>query len=324
MAKPLIDELTEQINGLPALPEVVCNIISINIDDTSSQEVAQILEKDAGLAVRVLKIANSAYFGLPREISTIRMAVTVLGVRLIKNLVLCSSMLEFFPRDKFKAAEFYKHWQYNFTAAVANRLLSARTRYPDAEEAFAAGLLHHIGLAFLVALNSEQYEAVLQRIPPGELASPELELEILGVDHAETGYILAQHLNLPEVLANPIRLHHMADHLPDNLSAAEVALVRQTALASRIAQLFVLPNSAACIDPIFDSSTSWFGIEKQAVADIMAETAVKGSDVLQSFLKDASPIHSYVEALQQSNLELVREIVSLLGCDKTNQNVTDR
>ena len=316
MAKSIIDELTENIKGLPALPEVVSRIAGIGIDQTSAREMAKIIEKDLGISARLLKIANSAYFGLTGDVSTIRMAATVLGTRLVKNLVLCSSMIDLFPSECFAAGSFGLHWQYNCTVAACNRLLAQVTHYNDSDEAFTAGLLQHIGLMFLLSMSPEHYDKVLEQTPKGDFATPELEREILGTDHTEAGVILAQHVGLPDILLVPIRYHHEADALPNNLSKTAVHLVRLNGVSDLIAQIFVLEEKTELLDEVFDKATAWFNLERETLAEVMGNTANEVGKVVRSFLLDISPTKSYVEVLQQANTELAKETLRLLKCEE--------
>jgi len=316
MVRSIVDELTERVKGLKALPEVVSRVVSLQLDETSAREMAGVIEKDAGLSARLLKMANSAYFGLSGDVSTVRMAVTVLGVRLVKNLVLCTSMLDLFPRNGFALGSFAIHWQYNFTVAAASRLLARKTKYPDPEDAFTAGLLQHIGLLFMLTTSSDLYKEVLDRTPEGEFASPEDEREILGMDHTEAGLILAEHLKLPDILRAPMRFHHNPEKLPEKISKTIRHLVRVVWLADLIAQVFVLTDKTDRLAEVFDTAESWFGLDKKALADIMGTTAHEVSQVVRSFLLDIEPPKSYLEVLQEANLELGKEALRLLGADR--------
>jgi len=316
MAKSIIDELIENIKGLPALPEVVSRVASIQIEATSAREIAKIIEKDSGISSRLLKIANSAYFGLTGDVSTVRMAATVLGVRLVKNLVLCASMIELFPSERFAAGSFALHWQYNCAVAAANRILAGETNYTDPDEAFAAGLLQHIGLMFLLTMNPGHYDKVLEEVPEGEFATPEMERRILGTDHTEAGVILAQHIGLPDVLLAPIRYHHEADKLPRNLSKAAVHLVRLNGLSDLVAQIFVLNEKGDLLDSVFDKAETWFNLKRETTAEVMGTTANEVGKVVRSFLLDIDPTKNYVEVLQQANTELAKETFRLLSGEK--------
>jgi len=319
MVKSIIDELTERVRGLPALPEIVSRVASVKVEETSAREMARIIEKDSAISARLLKISNSAYFGLTGDVTTVRMAATVLGVRPVKNMVLCSSMMDLFPSKSFAAGGFGLHWQYNCTVATTNRILAKITKYPDPDEAFTAGLLQHIGLLFLLTMNPEHYDKVLAESPENDFATPELERSILGTDHTEAGLILGKHLGIPDILLAPVRYHHEPENLPQNMVKTATHLVRLNACSDMIAQIFVLPEKANLLDRLFEKATEWFDIDRQAVADAMGTMANEVGEVVRSFLLDISPPKNYIQVLQEANIELAREALRLMGCDKDEE-----
>ena len=147
-----LKRITQSIIGLPTLPTVITELISL-IDNpkTNARKVAQLISTDQALTAKILKLANSAFYGFPREIATVDLAVVVLGFETVKNLGLSVSVLERFSGTDGGVDEFdrQKFWEHSIACGVSARLLAGKLRYRMPGEAFAAGILHDIGRLIL-------------------------------------------------------------------------------------------------------------------------------------------------------------------------------
>jgi len=146
-----IKKITQSIIGLPALPTVITQMIGlIGNPKTSARDVARLIATDQALTAKILKLANSAFCGFPRTISTANHAIVVLGLETVKSLVLNVSVLERFAgSSKDTSFDHQKFWEHCIACGVAARLLAGKLRYWIQEEAFAAGILHDIGKLIL-------------------------------------------------------------------------------------------------------------------------------------------------------------------------------
>ena len=157
-----LKKITESIIGLPTLPTVVTQMISL-IDNptTSAKDVAKLISTDQALTAKMLKLANSAFYGFPREIATVNHAVVVLGFETVKSLGLSVSVLERFSgvssNGDFDRQRF---WEHSIACAVAARILATKVRYRTRGqgEAFAGGILHDIGKLVLGFFFWEHFE----------------------------------------------------------------------------------------------------------------------------------------------------------------------
>lgn len=143
-----IKNIINEIQNLPTLPQVVGRISSA-IDDpkTSAQYLASIIISDAPLSTKVLKLVNSAYYGFQRKITTITQATVLLGFNSIKNVILTTSVFDFFNHSNTYSHQFnaVKFWEHSLGTAIACKVLSKRLFFGKPEEAYLAGLLHDIG-----------------------------------------------------------------------------------------------------------------------------------------------------------------------------------
>jgi putative nucleotidyltransferase with HDIG domain len=211
-----LKRITQSIIGLPTLPTVITQLISL-IDNpkTSARNVAQLISTDQALTAKILKLANSAFYGFPREIATVDLAVVVLGFETVKNLGLSVSVLERFAGADGDSGEFdrQKFWEHSIACGVAARLLATKLRYRVPGEAFAAGILHDIGRLILSQYFPDEFDQVLAVMREENLYIGEAEERILGVTHADVGGWLAERWNLPRQLEETIASHHAPGRL---------------------------------------------------------------------------------------------------------------
>jgi len=210
MDDPRLDALVRQVRGLPALPAAVARVMQLTDDPKAgAADVARALASDQALAARMLKLANSAFYGASRRVSTVSEAVVTLGMRTTRNLVMATSCQEMLEGDVAGyALPRGALWRHSLACAFAAQALAGRARYRATEEAFVAGLLHDIGKVVLSTYLKEQFARVLLRAQGGELTFAEAERETLGFDHAEAGARLLERWNLPSSLVAAVRHHH--------------------------------------------------------------------------------------------------------------------
>ena len=221
-------KITESIIGLPTLPTVVTQMISL-IDNpkTAASEVARLISTDQALTAKMLKLANSPFYGFPREISTVQMAVVVLGFETVKSLGLSVSVLERFAGGSNNNSQFdrQKFWEHSIACGVAAKMLATKLRYRVPGEAFAAGILHDIGRLIFSQYFPEGFVEVLQITRQEDIYIGKAEERVLGVSHAQVGSWLAEKWNLPKQLEDAIAFHHAPGRLEQEHSAALPALV---------------------------------------------------------------------------------------------------
>jgi putative nucleotidyltransferase with HDIG domain len=218
---PLNEDETKRIisrlKDLPTLPQVVARIMQIVSNPmTSAADLNEVIAVDQALTAKVLRLANSAYYGFPKEITTIPQAVVILGFNTIRNLALSVSvhkmLFEGKERTHFSPREFWKH---SVGTAVASKLLAKRIGFKAEENAFTAGLLHDIGKNFFEQ-HTPEYNAVLDTALLGEEPLWKVERAQLGLDHAQVGAWMAEKWNLPSDLAAAILRHHQPSQEPQH------------------------------------------------------------------------------------------------------------
>ncbi len=203
-------QITEKVIGLPSLPTVVTQLINLVGDPaTSARDISQLISADQALTAKILKVANSAFYGFPRKIATVQLAIVVLGFETVKNLGLSVAVLKRFHAGKahplFDRQQF---WEHAIGCGVAARMLVRKRNRKLEGEAFVAGVLHDIGKLILIEYFPDEFGESLELACDELLTISEAEMKVIGVTHAEIGGWLAEKWNLPESLVQAITYHH--------------------------------------------------------------------------------------------------------------------
>ncbi len=206
----LTARILREMDDLPPMPAAASRVLAMVGDPrTDVADLAEAVGSDVALSARVLKLANSAFYGFPRQVTTLREAIIVLGMRTVKELVLTAWSYDLGNRPlPGYALEGGDLWRHSLLCAGACRLLAKRLDLPNPEEAYVAGLLHDFGKLVLAQFVGQEYQDLLEKVEEHGLSFVEAERQILGVDHAQLGGQLALKWNLPLHLAEAIANHH--------------------------------------------------------------------------------------------------------------------
>lgn len=194
------------------MPQLVMEIIRIVNDPRSSAIELQVaVERDPSLAARLLRTANSAAYGLRRQVGTVRDAIAYLGYNEVKNLAVTASLADIFKADAAVGCYSRKGlWRHLVSVAVASRFVASRCGVRRYEEAYMAGLLHDFGLILMDQFVHKAFNDIVRVVSTGRPLC-ECERQRLGFDHTQLGERVACHWNLPASMMAAIRYHHRAD-----------------------------------------------------------------------------------------------------------------
>ncbi|RKY63243.1 MAG: HD family phosphohydrolase [Candidatus Latescibacterota bacterium] len=207
-SKEEIRRITRSIINLPTLPTVVAKMLEmLDNPKTSAAQLSRLISGDQVLTAKVLRLANSAFYAFPQPISTVNLAVVVLGFDVVKNLVIGISVIESFSKEADGYFDVMRFWEHSIGCGVAARMLARMYGYQVSGEAFTAGLLHDIGKLVMREHLKVEFLEVLGKVQQGKTFL-EAEEELLGVTHAEIGNWLAERWNFPVVLQEAILCHH--------------------------------------------------------------------------------------------------------------------
>jgi len=225
-----MDKLVTESSKLYSLPDVYLKIKSIIADpDSQISELSDVLSTDPSLCARLLRISNSAFFGLSNKIETISRAVQIIGFKHIHNLVVATSIARAFDGLSSDTANIQQFWMASVERALLARILASKQAFLDAERLFVGGLLMDIGHLVMYEHMPEMMETAIIRAEAEGRPLYAVETELLGFNAAELGAALAKHWQLPESLCNLIRYQDQPELSEDKQEAAIIYVAKKLA-----------------------------------------------------------------------------------------------
>jgi putative nucleotidyltransferase with HDIG domain len=212
MKTEYLDKIMAKVDALPSIPGSAVKLLELMENpDASVQEIEDVLRMDPGMTANVLKLTNSAYFGIPNKVGSVKRAVMLLGMKKIKQLVMASCVGAVMdgpiPGYDLPSGEL---WRHSIAVSVAAEGLSRELKLNGAEDIFTAALVHDVGKLVLGQFIQEDMAAI--EAAAGETISFEIaEREVLGIDHAEIGARILSQWSLPDDLVHAVRWHHDPD-----------------------------------------------------------------------------------------------------------------
>jgi HD-like signal output (HDOD) protein len=198
---------------LPALPQSAIRLLELSQNaDNGPAEFAVPIESDPGLTGQVLKFVNSSYFGFSREISSVKLAITLVGIRTIKNFSLWSAVFSLMPNPKCGPFDLKALWQDSLRRALFARAFGKILGLKDSEDLFAGALLQDMAIPLLAKEQPAKYLKLLESRREGETRLSDLEKAEFGWTHAEAAGFMARQWSLPEEFAQLIEAHTQLDH----------------------------------------------------------------------------------------------------------------
>jgi putative nucleotidyltransferase with HDIG domain len=231
----LLKRIIDKIQGLPTLPGVVSQLLTLARDPNSSvSDIENILSTDPSLTMKVMRVTNSSFYGYG-NIKSLHEAVVILGFPAIRSIVLAASVFEAFPgasRPGFDRVEF---WRHSLAVGVASRLFAMKIIGQDVEEAFIAGLVHDIGKIVMDEYASDLWQSALTCSTQNQILLFEAEMKQLGFSHSQIGQWLATKWKLPSAYIAAIFSHHQPTFAQQ--SGALVAVVHISDILARTLNL---------------------------------------------------------------------------------------
>jgi HD-like signal output (HDOD) protein len=204
-----IHELARGVNDLPTLPAIYQQVEAVTSNpDASCEQVARVVGMDPVCASRLLRVVNSARYAPAERVTTITRAVSILGQRAVREIVLVTSVMTLLPHQAGRRRLAESFWRHAIAVGSAARVLSAATGGRPGEEFLFAGLVHDIGRLFWLHFFPNDLEAAVATAESSGRTLLEVELEQTGTTHARLGKILARHWRLPEAYVEAIAYHH--------------------------------------------------------------------------------------------------------------------
>ena len=283
-------EAVDLIKGsvkLATLPEVFTKINEM-VDDPSSSasDIGKFISQDPGLTARLLKIANSPLYGFPSRIDTVSRAITIIGTRGLRDLILATSVINNFAGMPGDHVDMQKFWSHSLYCGVIARLIAVKCNALHTEPFFVSGLLHDIGQLIILNKLPEMSRETQMRANDGAISLHEIEHEVIGFDHAKVGAELLRDWRLPETIVDSTEFHHepgKAELSPLGASIVHIAseLARDVEMKSELStDIFI----SSRVDQVAVAIT---GLNESVIENIKQEAALQFSAAVELFLPKA-------------------------------------
>ncbi|MFQ5590484.1 MAG: HDOD domain-containing protein [Phycisphaerae bacterium] len=276
--KVIVDKAVASIGDIATLPEITIRIIGIVEDPKSTaRDLHDVIKNDPALSVKVLKVVNSAFYGLPGQVASVDRAIILLGLSAVKNIAIAASIARLFKgsriSEQFSAADL---WRHSVGVAVAARDIAKASPHPGMpDEVFVAGLIHDIGTMVARQAFPDQFAEVIDRSTEGDVGFLECERQVIGADHQAFGVGLTTKWKFPRHLRAAVGFHHN----PENLSVE----LRNMAMLIRLADVLCCQEKigfylTAREDAITEEMLDMLSVTKEQVEEIRSNLSEKLDD----------------------------------------------
>lgn len=245
----LREKIYSRIDELPTLPAMLPKLLNLmESNRTSASDVTDVISHDPALASKILKVANSAYYGFSQKITSLEKAVPLLGFNMVRSLALSIGIIHNLPSGK-KLPHFSHEGLWLHSLAVAILMQGFRKKAEKEDERdylFVVGLLHDIGKIILNHFFSELFQKALEEArSQADTGLYMAERRVIGLDHGEVGAMLLARWRLPTAITNPIDVHHQTE-IPEGTRPDDVAMLR---IADALAQELELGETGNPVSP---------------------------------------------------------------------------
>jgi len=281
---PSIEDLIRKSTNIASLPAVYMRLVEVMEDPYSSaDDVGAVISEDTGLTARLLRLVNSAMYGFPSAIESVKQGLTVVGTQQIHDLALATSVVDMFKDVPQELVDMASFWRHSIGCGVCARALASELKAPNVERHFVAGLLHDIGKLVVFMSHPDGARAAIEQSVDDKTLLHEAENAVLGYDHAAVGQALMSSWNLPVSLHAPVSLHHRPARA--TRFQIEVAVVH---LADVFAHSMLMGSSAERWVPTLNAF-AWerLGIPENAIANVLADVDQQYEAAVRTILEDS-------------------------------------
>jgi len=251
-ADQIVQSAIQEISHIATLPEVTMKIIQLVEDpDSTAKDLNNVISNDPALGARILKVVNSAFYGLPGQIGSINRAIVLLGLNAVKNIAIAASLAKLFRGGKiapnFDARDL---WTNALASATATRLLAQKIGLGLPDEAFLAGLIHDLGVMVEIQALRPKFIEVLEVMAADPSRSMlEVEQEIIGATHEQFGQGICKLWKFPVSFQNVTGFHHRPTELSEDIRGLTALVHVADVLTKRLEMGFTLATDSDQVDP---------------------------------------------------------------------------
>jgi len=275
----IVQSAVQEISHIATLPEVTMKIIQLVEDpDSTANDLNKVISNDPALGARILKVVNSAFYGLPGQIGSINRAIVLLGLNAVKNIAIAASLAKLFRGGKiasnFDAREL---WSHSIASATGTKLLAQHAGLGLPDEAFLAGLIHNIGIMVEIQARRPKFIEVMEKLDAEpDTTLRQAEQEILGATHEQFGTALCKLWKFPQSFQYVTGFHHNPMELNEKIRTLTALVHIADILASKLDLGFSRGTEATEFDPALlltlNLTQEQINEVAQALPDAMDET----------------------------------------------------
>lgn len=247
---PVLDEIETVLES----PE--CSLVT----------VGEAIEKEPDLTARLLRLANSSFYGFSSRVSTVTEAVSLIGIQQVQDLILASSIISQFNGMAAEFVSMESFWEHSFACGIASRELASEKRLPKADKFFIAGLLHDMGRLILYSRAPQSAQKVFELYHQEKILLTDAEKRVLGFDHQQIASAVMQLWRFPNNLVQAVAYHHNPDSA--DLARVEAAVVH---LADHLTNAMQLGSSGErYVPPLNMRAWETLGVATSVLPGIVA------------------------------------------------------
>ncbi|MFH1862462.1 MAG: GGDEF domain-containing protein [bacterium] len=310
--------LMDEDQDLPTLSPIVEELLRLMKNEkVSVSELANVIKNDVSLSAKILKVVNSAFYGLPYKVATLSQAMVILGLSVIKNLALSMSILEVFIQKTphlEKCESLKNFWERSLLSAVAARRLAMRIKHPADEEVFIAALFQNVGTLVFIKYYPEEYSALYEEAKRSVYDIKSLEEKHFGINHALIGEFMANKWQLPRRLSIPILYHHDPEKLLLGERDADTQEIHQITilvyLSNLVVSVFYDEFQTRRVQHLKQTAQQILGIQEHEIDQLLEHLAGDATEIADYFGLALRNVNSYSELLMAANMELGRINIS--------------
>ncbi|HEB57493.1 MAG TPA: HDOD domain-containing protein [Gammaproteobacteria bacterium] len=282
-------DLVTGVIRLVSLPEVCLRVNEMMEDpSTSAKALGQVISRDTGLTARLLKIVNSSFYGFPSKIETVSRAVTVIGLRELRGLVLAASAVETFSKIPTEVLNRVHFWRHSVYCGVVAQLIAEECKVLHSERLFVAGLLHDIGKLIIAHRLPEQMKIIKERVATEQRFDYEIEQQELGFDHADVGGALLREWKMPPTLCDAVYFHHHPADASESLMDA--AMIHLANSITGMAEEGLDVDIEMMIQPVDERIWDVLAVDASVIETVSKKAGPLFTDALEVILPRTYPV----------------------------------
>jgi len=274
--------IIDRVKDLPTLPDVIHKVLALVGDEsTSARKLGSLISYDQSISSRLLKVANSAYYGFMKQIATAQHAIVVLGFKEVKSLVLGIAVFDTMKKAGGETSLAQKEfWMHSMGSALAGQIICKRVGRANSETIFTASLLHDIGKLVLDIFFTQEYVKLLENVRKNGVSMVEVEEAVMGFSHADVGGWLCERWKFPPALTFPISFHHQVEKAGKDY----MQITSIVHLADILCKRAQIGNSGDNKIPAFQRSAQKYLNLQEDDLDTIIEELKQEEDKAKSFL----------------------------------------